>query len=61
MTTDPASGRITAQLLPRFDTITYRELWANVRAIAGALRHDAADPVTPGDFVATIGFASPNT
>ena len=57
--TDPASGRTTAQLLPRFDTITYRELWANVRAIASAWRHDAANPVTPGDFVATVGFASP--
>ena len=31
LTTDPATGRTTAQLLPRFDTITYRELWANVR------------------------------
>ena len=57
--TDPATGRNTAQLLPRFDTMSYRELWANVGAIAGAWRHDAANPVTPGDFVATVGFASP--
>src|SRR5208283_445085 len=57
--TDPASGRTTAQLLPRFDTITYRDLGANVRAIASGWRHDAANPVTPGDFVATVGFASP--
>ena len=57
--TDPATGRTTAQLLPRFDTITYRELWDNVRAIAAAWRHDAANPAAPGDFVATIGFASP--
>lgn len=57
--TDPATGRTTAELLPRFDTMTYRELWANVRAIAGAWRHDAANPVSPGDFVATVGFASP--
>ena len=42
----------------RFDTLTYRELWANVGAIASAWRHDAANPVTPGDFVATVGFAS---
>ncbi|MCA2241434.1 carboxylic acid reductase [Mycobacterium sp. WUMAC-067] len=56
--TDPATGRTTAELLPRFDTMTYRELWANVRAIAGAWRHDAANPVSPGDFVATVGFAS---
>lgn len=59
LTTDPATGRTIAQLLPRFDTITYRELWANVRAIGSAWRHDAANPVTPGDFVATVGFASP--
>lgn len=57
--TDPVTGRTAMQLLPRFDTMTYRELWANVRAIAGAWRHDAADPVSPGDFVATVGFASP--
>ncbi len=55
---DPATGRVRAQLLPRFDTMTYRELWADVRAIAGAWRQDAANPVAPGDFVATVGFAS---
>lgn len=27
LTTDPATGRTTAHLLPRFDTISYRELW----------------------------------
>ncbi|MBV8790104.1 MAG: thioester reductase domain-containing protein, partial [Mycobacterium sp.] len=59
LTTDPATGRTVAKLLPRFDTITYRELWTNVRAVATALRHDAANPVAPGDFVATLGFASP--
>jgi fatty acid CoA ligase FadD9 len=30
-------GRTTAELLPRFDTITYREMWDRVRAIAAAL------------------------
>lgn len=58
LVTDPATGRTDAQLLPRFDTMTYRELWDDVRAIAAAWRHDAIDPVTPGDFVATVGFAS---
>ena len=57
--TDPATGRATAQLLPRFDTITYRDLWANVRAIAAAWRRDAVNPVAAGDFVAILGFASP--
>jgi fatty acid CoA ligase FadD9 len=59
LTTDPATGRTVAKLLPRFDTITYRELWANVRAVATALRHAESNPVAPGDFVATLGFASP--
>jgi fatty acid CoA ligase FadD9 len=59
LTTDPATGRTTAQLLPRFDTISYRDLWANVRAVASAWRHDEANPIAPGDFVASVGFASP--
>jgi fatty acid CoA ligase FadD9 len=59
LTTDPATGRTTSQLLPHFDTISYRDLWANVRAIATAWRSDAANPVRPGDFVGTVGFASP--
>ncbi|HTZ14435.1 MAG TPA: carboxylic acid reductase [Mycobacterium sp.] len=60
LTTDPATGRTTSRLLPRFETITYRDLWANVRAAAAAWRHDPEYPVTPGDFVATVGFASPD-
>jgi fatty acid CoA ligase FadD9 len=59
LTTDPATGRTTEQLLPRFDTITYRDLWADVRAVATAWRRDEANPVAPGDFIATVGFASP--
>jgi fatty acid CoA ligase FadD9 len=59
LTTDPATGRTAVQLLPRFDTITYRDLWTNVRAIATAWRRDAVNPVATGDFVATLGFASP--
>jgi fatty acid CoA ligase FadD9 len=58
LSTDPATGRTSMQLLPRFDTMTYRRLWANVGAIAGAWRHDPTNPVAPGDVVATVGFAS---
>ncbi len=58
LTTDPDSGRTVGTLLPRFETITYRDLWANVQAIAAAWRGDPANPAAPGDFVATIGFAS---
>ena len=60
LTTDPTTGRTTSQLLPRFETMTYRDLWANVRAAAAAWRHDPDYPVAPGDFVATVGFASPD-
>lgn len=59
LTTDLATGRTTAQLLPRFETMSYRDLWANVRAVASAWRHDEANPIAPGDFVASVGFTSP--
>src|ERR1700744_2451708 len=60
LTPDPATGRTVAQVLPRFDTIPYRQLWDNVRPFAAAWRHEDTDPVAPGDFVATLGFASPD-
>src|SRR5580658_8005143 len=31
LVTDRVSGRRTSRLLPRFDTMTYRELWARAR------------------------------
>ena len=59
LVTDDTTGRTTTRLLPRFETISYREVWDRVSAIATALHNDPAAPVNPGDFVATIGFASP--
>src|SRR6201995_5563865 len=53
---DPATGRAEQRLLPTFETITYGELWSNVTAIAAAWT-GVSEPVRPGDFVATIGFA----
>jgi len=50
-----ATGRTVAHFAPRFDTITYGETWARVKALADAL---ANDPVHPGDRVATLGFTS---
>jgi fatty acid CoA ligase FadD9 len=50
-----AAGRTVAQFLPRFDTLTYRETWGRVRALADAL---ADNPVHVGDRVATLGFTS---
>lgn len=60
LVTDPATGRTSERLVPRFDTISYRQLWARASAIAAAWRHDPNQPLTPGDLVATIGFASPD-
>jgi len=50
-----AAGRTVAQLQPRFDTLTYRETWIRIYALADAL---AENPVQPGDRVATLGFTS---
>ncbi|MFE0020239.1 carboxylic acid reductase [Amycolatopsis sp. NPDC059021] len=58
LVTDPATGRTTRRLLPRFDTVTYRELWFRVDAIAAEWQHDPHAPVHDGDFVATLGFTS---
>jgi len=52
--TDPS----TAGLLPRFDTISYRELWARVRAVAGRWYHDPEYPLGAGDRLCTLGFTS---
>ena len=52
---DPQTGRISAKLLPRFETVTYAQLWDRAAAIASAL---AGDPVRPGDRVCVLGFTS---
>ena len=53
--TDPATGRTTAELLPRFETVTYGEMWKRIGAIAAAL---SSDGVKAGDRVAILGFNS---
>ncbi|MGA7132903.1 MAG: AMP-binding protein, partial [Mycobacterium sp.] len=57
---DPVTGRTTTRLLPTFETTSYGDLWATVRAVAAAWRRDETSPVNPGDFVATVGFAGPS-
>jgi fatty acid CoA ligase FadD9 len=59
LVTDAATGRTSSRLLPKFDTISFGDMWARVSAIASAWRRDPTDPLNPGDFVATVGFASP--
>jgi fatty acid CoA ligase FadD9 len=53
--TDPKTGRTTLELLPRFETVSYRELWVRVGAVARAL---VGDRVLPGDRVCVLGFTS---
>jgi fatty acid CoA ligase FadD9 len=48
-------GRQRRQVLPRFDTLTYGQLWQRVTAVAAALAHGG---VQTGDRVATLGFCS---
>ncbi|OBH37738.1 oxidoreductase [Mycobacterium intracellulare] len=53
--TDAKTGRTTAELLPRFETITYGELGERVSALGRAW---ASDAVRPGDRVCVLGFNS---
>ncbi|MFV2109768.1 carboxylic acid reductase [Micromonospora sp. LOL_015] len=54
--TDPVTRRTTHRLLPRFDTITYGELWSRVLATAAGWSHDPDAPLHPGAFVVSVGF-----
>ncbi len=52
---DPETGRTTAELLPRFETITYREMWQRAGAVASAWTNK---PIRAGDRVCVLGFTS---
>src|SRR6201998_3583685 len=56
--TDPATGRSTLRFLPRYETITYADLWARIQATAADWHHHEQHPVRAGDFVCVLGFAS---
>ena len=53
--TDAKTGRTSAELLPRFETITYGELGERVSALGRAW---AGDSVSRGDRVCVLGFNS---
>ncbi|WP_156745360.1 AMP-binding protein, partial [Mycobacterium sp. 1165178.9] len=53
--TDAKTGRTSAELLPRFETITYGELGERVSALGRAW---LSDSVKPGDRVCVLGFNS---
>ncbi|MBU3063614.1 thioester reductase domain-containing protein [Nocardia sp. NEAU-G5] len=52
------TGHTRGRLLPRYDAITYGELWRRIAAVAAVWYSDAESPMRPGDFAAIIGFAS---
>jgi fatty acid CoA ligase FadD9 len=56
--TDPATGRTTLRLLPRFETTTYAEMYRQAGAVAAAWYHDDRHPMRADDMVATLGFTS---
>jgi len=58
LATDPETGRTSLELLPWFETVTYRELWDRVGAVASALTDGPEHPVQPGDRVCVLGFTS---
>ncbi|MCH9640350.1 MAG: thioester reductase domain-containing protein [Actinomycetia bacterium] len=54
---DPRGSRTSLRLLPKFDTITYRELWDWVGALSRGLT-EGNGSVSAGDRVAVLGFTS---
>lgn len=56
---DTATGRTVDRLLPAFETITYGQLLEDISAILAEWQHGDI-PMGAGDFIATIGFSSPD-
>jgi fatty acid CoA ligase FadD9 len=57
MVSDPDNGRVSRHLLSHFETISYAELWARVRALAGFWQHDEARSLRADDRLCIIAFA----
>lgn len=53
-------ARRDGRLLGHFETMSFRSVHGQVRAIAAALRHDPALSIPAQAIVATIGFAGPD-
>jgi fatty acid CoA ligase FadD9 len=56
--TDPGTGRSSLRFLPRFETVSYADLWARVQSLAADWHSHETHPVRTGDFVCVLGFAS---
>src|SRR5262249_22455579 len=48
----------TLRFLPRFETVSYADLWLRVQATAADWHYHEQYPVRTGDFVCVLGFAS---
>src|SRR5258708_8776620 len=59
--TDSAAGRTSARLLPRFETISYRDFSARVSAIASPWRQDTPHPLTPPHPISPLPSPRPPT
>nr|WP_330177336.1 carboxylic acid reductase [Streptomyces sp. NBC_01498] len=55
---DARTGRVSARLLPRYETTSYRQLWSRTRAVASEWHHHPRRPLVAGDRVALLGFTS---
>ena len=56
--TDPGTGRASVELLPRFEFLSYAQLWQRVTALAGSWRAGVSGGLRVGNFVAVLGFTS---
>src|SRR5437762_5892229 len=52
-----STGRTTRELLPRFDSITYRDLWFRARALATAWYRHPTKALRANDFLCILAFA----
>ncbi|WTG15493.1 thioester reductase domain-containing protein [Streptomyces decoyicus] len=55
---DPATGRVSLGLLPRYETTTFSELWEHIGSVASEWHHNPEHGLIPGERVALLGFAS---
>jgi fatty acid CoA ligase FadD9 len=58
LVSDPTTGRTTLALLPRYDTISYGELWSRSAAVAAEWHGHQAHPVRANEFVGILGVGS---
>ena len=55
---DPETHRVSIRYLPRFGTITYRQLRDRIGAVVAGLTTGSKVSVRPGDTVCVLGFTS---